>query len=265
MGPGAAGPAGVTDPRRRVGDGDPPGPSRAAGPAAGRRRVFGRSGQGRALTAVEFGVLNHPTLILGGVHGDEPKSVHVVQKLAETLATARESTAGSDGRGVVVVPVVNPDGYERRLRRNLRGVDLNRNFPTRDWQPGRRRSRYYGGPHPASEPETRGLIRLIEHLQPRWIITVHSIGQQRYCNNYDGPAAGLARLLARRNRYPVRRSIGYATPGSLGRWAGGERRIPIATLELPSHHSSKRCWEDNRCALLAAAGWEVPTPAPGAT
>ena len=50
--------------------------------------------------------------------------------------------------------------------------------------------------------------------------------------------------------YPVTTSIGYSTPGSFGTWAGVERGIPTVTLELPSHHSAKRCWADNRRALL---------------
>lgn len=240
--------------------------------------MFGRSTQRRALRLAEFGRLRRPTLILGGFHGDEPKSVHVVRLLIDELSDgarfgatyqsrdrkgAGERTGSARQGGVVVVPVVNPDGYERRNRRNSRGVDLNRNFPTHDWQPGRRRSRYYGGGCAASEPETRALIRLIERIRPRQIITVHSISEHRFCNNFDGPGARLARMLARGNGYPVRDSIGYPTPGSLGTWAGGERQIPTVTLELPSHHSPKRCWEDNRAALLTAAATILPGGLPG--
>lgn len=236
--------------------------ARAGRQRAVRLRVFGRSAQRRALKLAEFGRLRRPTLILGGFHGDEPKSVQVVRLLIDELS---EKEAGREGTDVVVVPVVNPDGYERRKRRNSRGVDLNRNFPTDDWQPGRRRSRYYGGGCAASEPETRALVRLIERICPRQIITVHSISEQRFCNNFDGPGAPLARTLTRGNGYPVKGSIGYPTPGSLGTWAGVERHIPTVTLELPSHHSPKRCWEDNRAALLAAVATILPGVLPGRT
>ena len=60
----------------------------------------------------------------------------------------------------------------------------------------------------------------------------------------------VANRMKRHNRYPVTRSIGYPTPGSLGTWAGVERGIPTITLELPARHSTKRCWVDNRAALL---------------
>lgn len=151
-----------------------------------------------------------------------------------------------------IVPVVNPDGFAIRKRRNANRVDLNRNFPTKNWTLGSRRSRMFGGESPASEPETRALIRFIERSSPDWIITLHSIGLGRYCNNYDGPGKRLAQRLARHNSYPVAATIGYPTPGSFGTWAGVEHRIPMVTLELPSRHSSKQCLHDNVPAILSA-------------
>ena len=91
---------------------------------------------------------------------------------------------------------------------------------------------------------------LVEAVAPVRIITIHSIDRHRFCNNYDGPGRTLATQMAKGNGYPVRSSIGYATPGSFGTWAGRERRIATVTLELPSHHSTKRCWADNRRALI---------------
>jgi len=194
------------------------------------------------------GRTDRTTLLLGGMHGDEPKSVHLLEWLIEWLSSGGHRMNRSR---LVVVPVVNPDGYEIRKRRNARGVDLNRNFPTANWLRTKRHSRMYGGDRPASEPETRAVTRVVETYEPGKIVTVHSIGRLRHCNNYDGPARALAHRLSRYNRYPVTPSIGYPTPGSFGSWAGRERKIPTITLELPSHHSPKRCWEDNRDALLA--------------
>ncbi len=212
------------------------------------RRV-GKSVEGRPIDALQFGGRSRGRLILGGFHGDEPKGVYLARRLCERLA---EQTFERETRSVTIVPLVNPDGYARRNRRNANGVDLNRNFPTENWSPGPPRRRYYGGRAPASEPECRALIDLIEATEPADIITVHSIGDRRFCNNFDGPAGkDLAHALASHNRYPVIESIGYPTPGSFGYWAGVERSIPMVTLELPSHHSSKRCWEDNRLALMA--------------
>lgn len=188
-------------------------------------------------------------VVLAGMHGDEPKGVDLAWRFLDCA-----SGRGSSYR-VVVVPVVNPDGYAVRRRVNGRGVDLNRNFPTKDWRTGRKRSRYYPGPSAGSERETRAVVRLIEREKPVRIVTIHSINKHRFCNNYDGPGKRLAMMMSRRNGYPVRATIGYPTPGSFGTWAGVERGIATVTLELPSHHSSKRCWEDNRDALAAVCGF----------
>jgi protein MpaA len=109
----------------------------------------------------------------------------------------------------------------------------------------------FGGEAPASEPETRAVIKAVKRYAPSKIISIHSIGEGRYCNNYDGPGKALAGRMKRFNGYPVVKSLGYSTTGSFGTWAGHERNLPTVTLELPSHHSPKRCWENNRRALLS--------------
>jgi predicted deacylase len=190
------------------------------------------------------------TMVLGGFHGDEPKSVSVAQKLIELL---QAELATKQGGGWFIVPLVNPDGYARRRRRNANRVDLNRNFPTENWGESSRRSRMHGGSSPGSEPETSAIIQAINSVRPARIITIHSISGGRHCNNYDGPGKKLATLMSSHNGYPVTASIGYPTPGSFGTWAGIERAIPTITLELPSLDSPKRCWEDNRRALLAVS------------
>lgn len=211
----------------------------------------------------------HPTdgrclVVFGGFHGDEPKSVDLVERLIEELrerqrgneTTRQQGNAETPKRRNtetrwVLMPVVNPDGWERRRRRNARKVDINRNFPTNNWEVGNPRSRMFGGFEPASEPETRVVIGVIEKYRPDAIVTIHSINRNRFCNNFDGPGRALARRMSQYNKYPVTSTIGYPTPGSFGTWAGVERGIPTITLELPSHHSAKRCWEDNREALLS--------------
>jgi len=222
-----------------------------AAPPGPIREVIGTSVEGRPIEAVTFGSGGDAVLILGGTHGDEPKSVYVARQLIDLLSSHPDLVGG---HRVTIVPVLNPDGYEVRRRRNANRVDLNRNFPTANWAKSKPRSRFHGGPTPASEPETRALIDLVERTQPRRIASIHSIGNQQYCNNYDGPASELARAMSAANGYRVVPSMGYSTPGSFGTWAGVERNIPTITLELPSRHSRQRCWNDNREALLGFVG-----------
>ena len=216
--------------------------------------ALARSVEGRTISAHVFSRRARGGLtvvILGGFHGDEPKSVTVVRRLAELLGESPELRGSTRW---VIAPLINPDGYSRRRRRNARNVDINRNFPTDDWTQTSRRSRMYGGPKAASEPETRAVMKIIEQYRPARIVTIHSIGLGRFCNNFDGPGKRLAAAMRRRNGYPVAGSIGYPTPGSFGNWAGYELHIPTITLELPSLDSAKRCWEDNREALLRVGG-----------
>ena len=212
---------------------------------------MGRSVEGRAIGAYVFrGTPKRTVLILGGFHGDEPKSVFVARRWVDFLLTERDPV---DDARWVVVPLVNPDGYAKRQRRNARRVDINRNFPTKNWMPTSPRTRMYGGPTPASEPETQAVMNVVRRFRPMRIVAIHSIGADRHCNNYDGPGRALALAMRRYNHYPVTASIGYPTPGSFGAWAGGEHNIATLTLELPSHDSPKRCWDDNRRALLCVA------------
>jgi len=210
----------------------------------------GKSRAGSPIRAyLRPGPRRRTVLVLGGMHGDEPKSVFVARRFIEFL-----EADGELGRAARwdVIPVVNPDGFRRRERRNARGVDINRNFPTTNWERTSPRSRMYGGPKPVSEPETRAVMRAVQRFRPSRIVTIHSIDKHRFCNNYDGPGRTLAEAMKRCNAYPITNSIGYPTPGSFGTWAGGERGIATVTLELPSHLSAQRCWEENREALLAA-------------
>ena len=208
---------------------------------------LGRSVEGRAIQAVVLGNGPDVTLILGAIHGNEPTSATVAQSL---LAHLREQPAALAGRTVAIIPVANPDGLARKQRTNKHLVDLNRNFPATNWGKTRR-GIYYGGAEAASEPETEALLAAFETFKPARVVSIHSM--DRPCNNYDGPAREMAeQMKAAGNGYAVKDNIGYPTPGSLGSWAGIDRRIPMVTLELPRTMAGDKAWEQNREALLAA-------------
>jgi len=217
------------------------------------RRSIGKSVRGKPIESFVTGPRKAVSiLVLGGFHGDEAKAVSLVRAWMAKLEFGEQRNFSAR---FTFVPVVNPDGYVRGWRRNGRGVDLNRNFPTENWKldgvATNPQSRMYRGPKPGSEPETRAIMRVVEELRPACIISVHSINQRRFCNNYDGPARTIANAMNKCNGYPVAASIGYPTPGSFGTWAGVERGIPTITLELPAEHSTKRCIHENRDVPLA--------------
>lgn len=209
---------------------------------------IGTSVEGRAIECVRFGGASNlpPILIFAGIHGDERSTVAVARKLIDLLRDSTDQMTPS----VVILPLVNPDGYERRTRTNARGVDLNRNFPAENFRASSR-GRYANGQSPLSEPESIALHQFVERLKPSRILTLHSIRPPKHGNNFDGPAEALAKLLASKNGYNVLPTMGYATPGSFGSWAGVDRKIPTITLELPANASADRAWTENREALLA--------------
>ena len=187
-------------------------------------------------------------LIFGGIHGNESGSAEVAMALIDYLSLNPDLCRD---RSVAVITSANPDGLADGTRTNAHRVDLNRNFPAGNWKRIQNAS-YTAGASPASEPETKAIMAAVNRLQPQLIVALHCALPGHQCNNYDGPAVSIARLMSSANGYPVKASMGYPTPGSFGTWAGIERRIPTITLEMPGAFSGEQCWDQNRQALLLA-------------
>ena len=188
----------------------------------------GRSVNGRLIEAIAFGQGPAALFVHGGIHGDEPDAVAAVERFITALTDG--------GPRVVVVAAVNPDGLAAGTRDNARGVDLNRNFPSRSWQsaplPGGPpdESQHNPGPAPLSEPESAAIAALIAIEKPPRLIAVH---QPFRCVNYDGPARALAERMANACGWPVVAELGYPTPGSFGACYGSDGGREVITLELP--------------------------------
>lgn len=183
-------------------------------------------------------------LIVGVVHGDEPQGKYLIE---EYLKTHYNFTSNSDlppsskspisRRGILFIPCLNPDGLQLNRRTNANNVDINRNFPTKNWGKNEgdnatcddETTNYFGGKSAGGEIETRFLIDTINKYTPNLVMTIHAPYK---VVNYDGPAKEIAKKISNIIKYPVEASIGYPTPGSFGTWAGVERDIPTITLEV---------------------------------
>ena len=66
----------------------------------------------------------------GAFHGNEPTGADVARQLIRYLGSNPQVYTG---RRLAVIAVVNPDGLARGTRENADGVDLNRNFPARNF------------------------------------------------------------------------------------------------------------------------------------
>lgn len=160
-------------------------------------------------------------LIIGVVHGDEPQGKFLIENY---LAKPHEPK-----NRMLFIPCLNPDGFDLGTRQNASDIDINRNFPTKNWVREPFASEYFGGEEPASEIETKFVIKIMEEYSPDVILTLHTPYK---VVNYDGPAQDVAHKISEIIDYPVQSDIGYPTPGSFGTYAGIERNIPIITLEL---------------------------------
>lgn len=163
-------------------------------------------------------------LIIGVVHGDEPQGKFLIENYLQN------SDVNPKNR-LLFIPCLNPDGLENNTRSNSNGVDINRNFPTKNWGGVQAPVSFdfYGGESPASETETKFILEIMKEYSPDIILTLHSPYR---VVNYDGPAKKTAEKIGQIMAYSVSSDIGYLTPGSLGTYAGVERNIPVITLEL---------------------------------
>jgi len=161
---------------------------------------------------------SNPALIIGVFHGDEPQGKFLIEEYLKIQNSAN----------LLFIPCLNPDGMQSNTRVNSNGVDLNRNFPTKNWE-FTERSDFFGGERPASEIETQFVIDVIDKYKPREILTLHAPFK---IVNYDGEGKELAKKISEIIHYPVEESVGYPTPGSFGTYAGIEKKIPTITLEL---------------------------------
>jgi murein peptide amidase A len=207
-----------------------------------------RSVKGRTIYTrdVEPGNARLRVLVIGGMHGDELSSASVA---LHWIRLAQAAPAQTHWR---FVPALNPDGlFGQPARRvNANGVDLNRNFPTPDWdrdaaiyweQRTRKDPRRWPGKRPLSEPETRFLHDEMQSFKPNLIVSIHA---PYGVLDFDGPVEP-PRKLGRLSLNQV-----GIFPGSLGNYGGVYKGMPVVTIELPSalltprNVEIERMWRD---------------------
>jgi murein peptide amidase A len=206
-------------------------PSRAT-PAPATWAVIGHSRQGRRIVAAQVGSGPRRLLVIGGVHGGE-FGRPVAKRLADYLLA--HPAAIPSGSRIDLLPCLNPDGAALHRRGNAHNVDLNRNFPTADWTRVLRSgdpaaSGCNGGTGPASEPETRALLRYLRQGFD-CVISLHSRGG---FIDFNGPhARRIAAAMSRASGLPIGR-IAYqgSITGSLGEYAPAADHLPVITIEL---------------------------------
>jgi murein peptide amidase A len=197
-------------------------------------------------------------LVVGGIHGDELSTASLA---LHWLQLAKEIPADAHWR---FIPLLNPDGLlsTPARRTNANGVDLNRNFPTPNWereakiyweQKVKRDPRRWPGPKPLSEPESKFLHDEMERFKPHLIVSIHA---PYGVLDFDGPTTPPTKL----GRLYLDQ-VGIF-PGSLGNYGGVHKGMPVVTIELPSafrtplNAEMRQMWLD----LLRWMGERLATP-----
>jgi hypothetical protein len=218
---------------------------------------YGTSNLGRPLIAYS-NVLEqseyspNATLMIAGIHGDEPGSTALVDDLISRWPAISDQLFGvhknpsTHEQPLICIPLANPDGAKLKTRHNANNTDLNRNFPC-GWQ-----KKIAHGNAPLCEPESKALFHLINTIEPKIILSIHWALSEI---ESDGPQgipfaeAWWNRLSEAEKKWVV---LSHATrkepeflPGSMGHYLSKiyfpkSQKQPIAlTLELPYHDISE--------------------------
>ena len=239
--------------------------------------IIGKTVFGRAIPSLRIGESCDYVLYTAAIHGSERITATVLLKFIEELCECLQNhqklsevdiNKAMFGRGVIFVPLCNPDGCEislkgavgcgahsgriyklcggnfERWNANLRGVDLNHNFDA-GWEklhelerqegfygPGPTR---YGGIHPVSEPETKALVTLCKNLPIRYVLALHSQGEVIYWD-YDNietlRGKKMAEIFAASSGYALDVPLGLATGGGFKDWFIKTYHRPGFTIEI---------------------------------
>lgn len=236
---------------------------------------IGDSLLGRQIYALSIGEMRDRVLYSGAIHGQEWITALLLLKFAEDICFSLDEgshLAGMDvrrsllGRGIVIVPCVNPDGVEIALKgcegalvnsaqveeiskgdysnwnANARGVDIEHNFNF-GWEKRRQMEkdsgilgpspRWYGGTHPESEPEAVALTRLCRDKTFRHVLALHSPGEIVFwkCGGLTPSRSKLmARILATCSGYSLGEAEGLGCCSGFKNWFISEIGRPGFTI-----------------------------------
>lgn len=217
-------------------------------------RVIGNSHDERMIPMLEVGTGAQMIFCVAGINGTQALLPELLLKMAGEYCRAYECgwkldefyevKKLLDKIRICLIPILNPDGYEirqngfgairnpvyRQMLRmqsipaedfgyNARGMDISHNFPTVHYI----RSRM--GEEPASENETKALIRIIQEYDGRGLLTFAQSGREiiyYHCQQGVGSlpkSYRLARHMQKSSSYHLEREQMTERPGkNLREW-----------------------------------------------
>ncbi len=177
----------------------------------------GRSVQGRPVYLATLGHGSRKVLLWSQMHGDEPSATPALLDIAHFLLShAEEPDAAAilDGLTLLMMPMLNPDGAEAYKRRNLQGIDINRDALN------------------LATPEGRILKRIRDEYEPVLGFNLHDQNRRTAVGDTGvlatnavlavaGDKAGTltpGRLLARRACAAIVEALAPFVPGGMARY-----------------------------------------------
>ncbi|RLQ98236.1 M14 family metallopeptidase [Falsibacillus albus] len=237
-----------------------------------KKRVIGRSVLNQPIIELKIGRGKEKVHWNGSFHANEwittPVIMKFINELALSVTNGKEIMHTNmlkifETRSISIVPMVNPDGVDLVLngppshikdkliqlnggrddftgwKANIRGVDLNKQFPAR-WQDEKQRKnltspgpRDYGGIKPLSEPETIVMAKLAQKEKFDVLLAFHTQGQEFYWG-FGGLEPQKSKSLAE----AIEKMSGYSSVQFIDSYAGYKDwfikkfRNPGFTIEL---------------------------------
>jgi len=207
--------------------------------------TFGYSVAGKPITGYVFGSGSDTTLMFGSIHGNEMGTADLLKTLVEYIKN--NPSAVAEGQRVVIIPILNPDGYyDRTDKLNADEVNLNLNFGTSDWAMYGSEGQY-AGPYAWSEPESRVLRSVVEKYLPNRMISYHSNGS---LSNPELTSASqeLAWWYAEESGYTYYADPAWDYSGTATKWFEETYSKPAITIELNDHYMND--WNLNKKPML---------------
>jgi g-D-glutamyl-meso-diaminopimelate peptidase len=242
--------------------------------------TIGTSVMGKNLYYIRLGRGPREISYNGAHHGNEWISTPLLMKFVENFSKAY-SVGGNilgynitnifNSSSIYIIPMVNPDGVNlvtywpnytnpayvqaaqlnttglplpRVWKANIRGVDLNVNYPAK-WEEEKRLQieqgitapgpRDYGGEAPLSEPETLAMYNFTRRHNFRLVIAYHTQGEVIYWQFLDlapPEALTIANIFSRASGYTVVDIAGEAAYAGYKDWFIQDFGRPGYTIEL---------------------------------
>ena len=198
-------------------------------------------------------------LIVGGIHtGTEAVTIDLARELMDDFSTGRLVPPSTVT--VCILPEFNPDGRALGVHTNANGVDLNRNWPSEDWQSDAwhpETGPVSAGHVPLSEAETQVLHSFLEVARPSAVMVLHCCGSLVEANR-QADAVFMARRYASATGFDYLNSWNFYDISGEFIDAMDELGIPAMDIELSN--SGETGLDGHRAGLRAALDYLSERP-----